>query len=96
MLIAIVAVLIARAGATMGGLSLMNLLLPERVPVNYQLALVWGGLRGAVTVALALSLPVDLEYWWTIQSMAFGVVLFTLFVQAPTTPMLLRRAGLTA
>jgi CPA1 family monovalent cation:H+ antiporter len=54
----------------------------------------WGGLRGAVTLALALALPTTLEYWWTIQAMAYGVVLFTLFVQAPTVPPLIRRSGL--
>ena len=42
-----------------------------------------GGLRGAVTLTLALSLPLDLEGWWTVQSIAYGVVLFPLFVQAP-------------
>ena len=29
---------------------------------------------GATRLALALSLPVELDYWWTIQSIAFGVV----------------------
>jgi CPA1 family monovalent cation:H+ antiporter len=52
--------------------------------------LTWGGTRGAVTAALALSLPTEIEGWWTIQSMAFGVILFTLFVQAPTIPWLLK------
>jgi len=42
-----------------------------------------GGLRGAVTLALALSLPLELEGWWTVQSIAYGVVLFSLFIQAP-------------
>lgn len=42
-----------------------------------------GGLRGAVTLALALSLPLELEGWWTVQSIAYGVVVFSLFVQAP-------------
>ena len=41
-------------------------------------------------LALSLSLPVDLPYWWTIQSIAFGVVIFTLFVQAPLIDPLLR------
>jgi len=31
-----------------------------------------GGLRGAVT--LALSLPLEREGWWTVQSIAYGVV----------------------
>ena len=43
---------------------------------------------------MILSLPVELEYWWTIQSIAFGVVLFSLLVQAPTVPPLIRRLGL--
>jgi CPA1 family monovalent cation:H+ antiporter len=51
--------------------------------------MVWGGLRGAVT--LAPSLPTSLNYWWTIQSMAFGVVMFPLFVQAPTMSLLVNR-----
>ena len=50
---------------------------------------------GAVTLALALalSIPTDLEYWWTIQSIAFGVVLYTLLIQAPSIGWLLRRSG---
>ncbi len=94
MIIAIAAILVARTCATYGGVALLNPTLDERIPANYRSAMVWGGLRGAVTLALALSLPVELEYWWTIQSMAFGVVLFTLFVQAPSTPKLLSRTGL--
>jgi len=52
-------------------------------------------LRAAVSLALALSIPKELEYWWTIQSIAFGVVMFTLFIQAPTLSFLLRRTGLS-
>ncbi len=39
--------------------------------------------RGAVTVGLALSVPITLDYWWTIESIGFGVVLFSVLVQAP-------------
>ncbi len=49
----------------------------EPVGRPFQVVMLWGGLRGAVTLALALSLPTSLGYWWTIQSIAFGVVLFT-------------------
>lgn len=42
--------------------------------MNYQAVLVWGGLRGSVSLALALSIPTELPYWFTIQCMAFGVV----------------------
>lgn len=44
-----------------------------------------------MALALALSLPVELDYWWTIQSIAFGVVLFSVFVQAPTAKLLLKK-----
>ena len=93
MIIAIVAVLIARLVSTFGVLALLNPITKHPVPLNYQTVITWGGLRGAVTLALALSLPVDLDYWYTIQSMAFGVVLFTLFIQAPTMPWLLKRTN---
>jgi CPA1 family monovalent cation:H+ antiporter len=57
--------------------------------------MVWGGLRGVVTIALVLALPLDIPYWWTIQSIGFGVVLFTLIVQATTNPTLLKKLKLS-
>jgi len=70
--------------------------LPYVEPIGraYQAIIFWGGLRGAVVVALALSIPLELEYWYTVQSIAYGVVLFTLFVQAPTISVLMRWVGL--
>ena len=94
MLIAIVAVLVARALSVYSSLSLLGLFMKEPVDIRYQTVMVWGGLRGAVALALALSIPVSLDYWWTIQSIAFGVVLFTLFIQAPTMHLLVKMLGL--
>ena len=95
MLIGIVAVLIARAIGIFAFVPVLNKLTPiEPVSRPYQAVMLWGGLRGAVTLALALSLPISLDYWWTIQSIAFGVVLFTLFAQASTTGGLLQYYGL--
>lgn len=94
MLIAIAAVLIARVGLlATGTVLLMPIKSQARFSMSDQRLLFTGGLRGAVTLALVLSLPTELSYWWTIQSMAFGVVLFTFFVQAPLMPRLLRQAG---
>jgi len=95
MLIGIAAVLIARAIGVFGGSRLISLW-PSVEPISqgYQRVMFVGGLRGAVTLALALALPFELEYWWTIQSIAFGVVLFTLLVQAPIITPLLRKEGL--
>ena len=47
-----------------------------------------------MTLALALSLPTSLDYWWTIQSIAFGVVLFTLLLQATTMASAIKKAGI--
>jgi CPA1 family monovalent cation:H+ antiporter len=97
MLIGIGGVLCARAVSVYSGFPLLGLMPGiRRFPAAEQGLLVWGGLRGAVTLALALSLPLELDYWWTVQSIAFGVVVFSLFVQAPTLPILIRRADKSA
>lgn len=62
----------------------------EPVSLKQQTILLWGGVRGTVTLALALSLPLTLDYWYTIQSIAYGVVIFTLFFQTMTLPILLK------
>jgi NhaP-type Na+/H+ or K+/H+ antiporter len=57
--------------------------------------LYWGGLRGAISLALAISLPAKLgPIRGDIQAMAFGVVLFTLLVQGLTMRPLIRKMGL--
>ena len=88
MLIAIGAVLVARAISIYAGLFVISKMQQDPIKLKSQSVMVWGGLRGAVTLALALSLPTTLDYWWTIQSIAFGVVVFSLFVQAPTIKLL--------
>ena len=89
-LFGIVAVLVARFVSVGSCLWVANRVNSDPYPLAYQTVLVWGGLRGAVTLALVLSLPATLPGWWTVQSIAFGVVLFTLVVQAPTMPYVLK------
>ena len=57
----------------------------------WRLVLSWGGLRGVIAVALVLALPTELPYWYTVQSMVFGVVLFSLLVQGTTSRLLLEK-----
>lgn len=65
------------------------------LPLPYQHVLTWGGLRGAVSLALALGLPFALgETRETILAMTFGVVLIMLLVQATSIEWLLNRLGL--
>jgi CPA1 family monovalent cation:H+ antiporter len=65
------------------------------VPLSWRHVLFWGGLRGAIGLALALSLPVGLPERDLLEVMTFGVVLFTLLGQGTTIQFLLKRLGLT-
>jgi CPA1 family monovalent cation:H+ antiporter len=65
------------------------------MPPQWRHVLFWGGLRGAISLALALSLPFTLPHRETLLSMTFGVVLFTLLGQGTTIQFLLKRLGLT-
>ncbi len=59
-----------------------------------RLIVAWAGLRGALTIALALALPAVTPERDRLIAMAFGVVLFTLVVQGLSLPLLIRRVGL--
>jgi CPA1 family monovalent cation:H+ antiporter len=65
------------------------------VPPSWRHVLFWGGLRGAISLALVLSLPVTMPARRELQAMTFGVVLFTLLAQGTTIQLLLERLGLT-
>jgi CPA1 family monovalent cation:H+ antiporter len=64
-----------------------------RVCAKHQHILVWGGLRGALALALALSLSDDLPLRDSVIGVSFAVVAFSIFVQGLTIPPLLRRMG---
>ena len=55
--------------------------------------LFWGGLRGALALALALAAPRTLPEHDALIGVAFAVVAFSIFVQGATMPTLLRRAS---
>ena len=63
------------------------------VPGPWLHVLFWGGLRGAVAVAMALALPLEVPQRALLQDITFGAVLFTLLVQATTIGWVVRRAG---
>ncbi|UCG22620.1 MAG: sodium:proton antiporter, partial [Chloroflexota bacterium] len=98
--VAIIAVLFSRT-VVIYGLTWLHGLFDRRgrVPVPYRHVMYWGGLRGAISLALALSLTgsvFDEVVVAELQLMTFGVVLFTLLVQGTTIAPLLKRLGLTA
>ncbi len=64
-----------------------------RVSSKHQHALFWGGLRGALALALALGLPSDIPLHDDIIAVSFAVVAFSVFVQALSMTPFLRRLG---
>jgi len=65
-----------------------------RIPLREQHFLTWAGLRGAVALALALSLPMGTRYRDEILFGAFAVVAFSTLVQGLTAGLALRGLGL--
>jgi CPA1 family monovalent cation:H+ antiporter len=92
--IAIAAMLFSRALAIYGLGGLSNLLTKNKITWKEQTVLCWGGLRGSVSIALALSVPGYLPGRQAIIETVFGVVLFTLLFQGLTTKWLLEKLDL--
>ncbi len=97
----VLAILVARAIVVYGLLGIPSMVLGRggrsawAIPTPWLNVLVWAGLRGAVSVALALSIPADLPNRDLIQGVTFGIVLFTLIVQGSTAGLVVRRTGAT-
>jgi CPA1 family monovalent cation:H+ antiporter len=64
-----------------------------RVTAKHQHVLFWGGLRGALALALALGLPPGVPRREEILTISFAVVAFSVFVQGLTITPFLRRMG---
>jgi CPA1 family monovalent cation:H+ antiporter len=100
MLVGVLAAGISRALIVFLGVGPISRL-PGVAPLSFreQNLIYWGGIRGAVAIALALSLSVDIPHWYLVQSVVYGVALFSLIVQPPLLPRLsasVSRAGLAA
>ena len=65
-----------------------------RLPYSFQHVLFWGGLRGALALALALAVPPTVPERYAIILTAFVVVGFSILVQGLTMPWLIRSFGL--
>lgn len=95
-LIAIVvfAMLISRAVVVFGLVPLIGRLPgAEAVSRGYQAVMFWGGLRGAIALAIVLSLP-EVSYRDTLVAVVTGAVLFTLIVEGLSIEWLVKRLGL--
>ncbi len=92
---AVGAVLLARALVVFPLMALASRYSHE-VPARWSLVSFWGGLRGAVSLALGLSLPAALGARRDeLLAMTFGVVLFTILVQGISMNRLLGWLGIS-
>ncbi len=91
--ISIVALLLARAVSIYGLGALANRSHPMILGWKERTVLWWSGLRGSVSIALSLSIPPVFIGSQAIESVVFGVVLFTLLVQGLTAKPLVQRLG---
>jgi CPA1 family monovalent cation:H+ antiporter len=65
----------------------------ERLPPRWPTVLVWGGLRGSLSMVLAVSLPETFAHRQLLIDLVFGVVLVSILVQGLTMAPVLRWAG---
>jgi CPA1 family monovalent cation:H+ antiporter len=98
--IAIGACIVARAIGIFPLIPLVNRIQKEKIDSRYQTIMWWGGLRGALALVMALSLRkflagklLSVEFCDFILYLTFGVVLFTIFVNATTMNWLIRILG---
>jgi CPA1 family monovalent cation:H+ antiporter len=91
-LLGFVLTLVARLVVVYGLTPLTNRLSPEaRVESSDKAVMFWGGLRGAIPLALALGLPADFEHRVMIIDLTLGVVLMSLLIQGTTVGWLLKK-----
>ncbi len=95
--VAIVSVVVSRVLVIVVPPEVLRLTRRVRVVSSHgeRAVLIWGGLRGALTITLALALPPSIANRQLLIAMAFGVVLFTLVVQGVTLRYVIRWARLS-
>ena len=93
-LLCVVAVLVGRALSVYLLVPLSNTL-AEKIPLRWQHMIVWGGLRGSLALALALSLDSRFPERSRVLDLTFGVVVFSILVQGLTIKPLLKILGLS-
>ncbi len=92
-LFAIAAVLLGRMLSVYALVPVSNLF-AETIPLRWQHVAVWGGLRGSLALAIALSLDSALPYRDEILNLTFGIVVFSILVQGLTIKPFLRILGI--
>jgi len=88
----LLALTVGRAAAVYPWLGLVRLL-GQRVPLRWQHLLVWGNLKGSLSMALVLTLPVSLPQRDLLIGIVFGCALVTLTVQGLSLAGVIRGLG---
>jgi monovalent cation:H+ antiporter, CPA1 family len=92
--LAFVAMLISRAVVVFGVVPLLGKFPgAEAIGMPYRMVMYWGGLRGAIALAIVLSLPA-FEYKDTLVAVVMGAVVFTLVIQGLSIESLVKRLKL--
>ena len=93
-LAAYAAVTLARAGVVFLVSTLNRANTSRSWPPRWSAVLVWGGMRGGLSMVLALALPPALAQRDLLVTVTFGVVLISILLQGLTMGPLLRRLGI--
>lgn len=88
-------VVLGRAGLVYGLGPLVDRF-SDAIPRSWRHVMVWGGLRGSLSMVLVLGLPPDLAYRDLLVTLVFGVVAGSLFLQGMTVAKLMARLGLAS
>ena len=93
LILGVIIVLLARACIIYGLIPSHNTTADKtrQIPLSEQTIMFWGGLRGAVPMALVLSLPPDFPQRNTLFNLTQTIILWTLLIQGTTMTPLLRR-----
>lgn len=94
-LIAYTAVLVARLLVVGGTWSVFSFS-RYHFPFSWTGVLTWGGLRGALSMVLALSIPDSFAFKEVMVTLVFGVVLLSIFVQGLTMSPLMKVLGIAS
>jgi CPA1 family monovalent cation:H+ antiporter len=80
-MLALIAMHAGRAVAVYGCFAVLRAVRAEIVPVRWQHVMVFGNIKGALSMAAALALPASLVYRERLIAVVFGVTFFTLVTQ---------------
>jgi CPA1 family monovalent cation:H+ antiporter len=91
--VAYVALMLARS-VVIFGVSGLTRLHTAGIPHAWKTIQIWGGLRGAISMVLALSIPGDFPLRDVVVNSVFGVVLLSILLQGLSITWLIRRLGI--